>query len=183
MQLTFCFAGSCRQDCLNGAVCTEAGMCDCETFQAQGERCQTVANGGKDRDGICKSWGQYHYETFDGIYYYFPGNCSYIFVKDCGDPEPQYTVWNIYCGKFCFSLGDYKEDIAKFANSWSVQTPDDAACVATASDFPSPCNIDAESYEDIYFKCQILLQFPFFSCHQSIDPYPYISSCMNDLCR
>ncbi|XP_042323917.1 LOW QUALITY PROTEIN: otogelin-like protein [Sceloporus undulatus] len=273
--------GSCPQDCLNGAVCTEAGVCDCETFQAQGERCQTVANGGKDRDGICKSWGQYHYETFDGIYYYFPGNCSYIFVKDCGDPEPQYTVWinnsphcvgsvyaclrsislffsnqeeilifghevrkgrirltlpqtigNIfierladyilvkttfgfslawdgnsgiyiklideYKGKTCGLCGnynnntsddfviqnsDYKEDIAKFANSWSVQTPDDAVCVATASDFPSPCYIDAESYEDIYFKCQILLQFPFFSCHQSIDPYPYISSCMNDLCR
>uniref|UniRef100_G1KPN8 Otogelin like n=1 Tax=Anolis carolinensis TaxID=28377 RepID=G1KPN8_ANOCA len=272
---------SCPQDCLNGAVCTEAGVCDCETFQAQGERCQIVANAGKDRDGICKSWGQYHFETFDGIYYYFPGNCSYIFVKDCGDPEPQYTVWinnsphcvgsvysclrsislffsnheeihifrhevrkgrirltlpqsigNVFIerladyilvkttfgfslawdgnsgiyiklteehtGKTCGLCGnynnntsddfviqnnDYTEDIAKFANSWLVETPDDAACVATPSDFPSPCYINAESYEDIYFKCQILLQFPFFSCHQSIDPYPYISSCMNDLCR
>ncbi|XP_062991057.1 otogelin-like protein [Elgaria multicarinata webbii] len=273
--------GSCLQDCLNGAVCTEAGVCDCETFQAQGERCQTVPNAGKDRDGICKSWGQHHFETFDGIYYYFPGNCSYIFVKDCSDPEPQYTVWinnspqcagsvysclrsislffsnqeeililghevrkgrirltlpqtigNIFIerladyilvkttfgfslawdgnsgiyiklteehkGKTCGLCGnynndtlddlliqndDYKEDIAKFANSWSVQIPEDATCVATASDFPSPCNIDTESYENIYFKCQILLQFPFLSCHQSIDPYPYISSCMNDLCR
>nr|XP_060635515.1 otogelin-like protein [Anolis sagrei ordinatus] len=272
---------SCPQDCLNGAVCTEAGVCDCETFQAQGERCQIVANAGKDRDGICKSWGQYHFETFDGIYYYFPGNCSYIFVKDCGDPEPQYTVWinnsphcvgsvysclrsislffsnheeihifrhevikgkirltlpqtigNIFIerladyilvkttfgfslawdgntgiyiklteehtGKTCGLCGnynnntaddfviqnsDYSEDIAKFANSWLVETPNHAACVATPSDFPSPCYIDAQSYEDIYFKCQILLQFPFFSCHRSIDPYPYISSCMNDLCR
>jgi len=52
-----------------------------------------VPNTGKDRDGICKSWGQYHFETFDGIYYYFPGNCSYIFAKDCSTPEPQYTVW------------------------------------------------------------------------------------------
>lgn len=48
---------------------------------------------GNGRDGICKTWGQYHFETFDGIYYYFPGNCSYIFTKDCGNPEPQYTVW------------------------------------------------------------------------------------------
>ncbi|XP_053262546.1 otogelin-like protein [Podarcis raffonei] len=273
--------GSCPQECLNGAVCTEAGICDCETFQAQGERCQIVPNAGKDRDGICKSWGQHHFETFDGIYYYFPGNCSYIFVKDCSDPEPQYTVWinnspscvgsvysclrsislffanqeeiiilrhevrkgrirlrlpqtigNVFIerladyilvkttfgfslawdgssgiyiklteehqGKTCGLCGnynsnssddlviqnsDYKEDIAKFANSWSVQTPDDAACVAIASDFPSPCYIDTEFYENIYFKCQIILQFPFLSCHQSIDPYPYISSCMNDLCR
>ncbi|KAM6437973.1 otogelin-like protein [Liasis olivaceus] len=273
--------GSCPQDCLNGAVCTKTGICDCETFQAQGEHCQIIPNTGKDRAGICKSWGQYHFETFDGIYYYFPGNCSYIFVKDCSDPEPQYTVWvnnsphcagsvysclrsislffsnqdeilisghevrkgrirlslpqtigNIFIerladyilvkttfgfslawdgnsgiyiklteehkGKTCGLCGnynnntsddlviqnsDYKEDIAKFANSWAVQLPDDATCVAIASGFPSPCNIDTESYESIYFKCQILLQFPFLSCHQSIDPYPYISSCMNDLCR
>uniref|UniRef100_A0A670YLF4 Otogelin like n=1 Tax=Pseudonaja textilis TaxID=8673 RepID=A0A670YLF4_PSETE len=276
----FFYTASCSQYCLNGAVCTKTGFCDCETFQAQGKRCQIIPNTGKDRGGICKSWGQYHFETFDGIYYYFPGNCSYIFVKDCSNPEPQYTVWinnsphcagsvysclrsislffsnqdeihisghevrkgrirlslpqtigNIFIEKlanyilvkttFGFSLAwdgnsgiyiklteehkgktcglcgnynndtsddlilqsDYKEDIAKFANSWAVQIPDDATCIPITSSFPSPCNIDTESYESIYLKCQILLQFPFLSCHQSIDPYPYISSCMNDLCR
>ncbi|KAM6145505.1 otogelin-like protein [Phoenicopterus ruber ruber] len=274
--------GSCPRECLNGAACTEAGHCDCQLFQAQGSRCQIVPNTGKDRDGICKSWGQYHFETFDGIYYYFPGNCSYIFAKDCSTPEPQYTVWvhnsphcygsvytcqrsvslffsnqeeiiisghevrkegirlmlpqtignaflerladyilvkttfgfslawdghsGIYikltedhkgkpcglCGNFngnkyddliLQNIGEYTEDIAEFANSWAVQTSDDAACVLTASDFSSPCSADAESTEDIFFKCQIFLQFPFLSCHESIDPYSYISSCMNDLCR
>uniref|UniRef100_A0A8C6K181 Uncharacterized protein n=1 Tax=Melopsittacus undulatus TaxID=13146 RepID=A0A8C6K181_MELUD len=274
------FTGSCPLECLNGAACTEAGDCDCQLFQAQGSRCQIVPNTGKDRDGICKSWGQYHFETFDGIYYYVPGNCSYIFTKDCSTPEPQYTVWvhnsphcygsvytcqrsislflsnqeeiiisghevrkdgirlvlpqtignafferladyilvkttfgfslawdgnsGIYIkltedhkGKPCGLCGDfngnkhddlklqnseYTEDIAEFANSWAVQT-DDVACVPTASDFSSPCSADAESTEDIFFKCQIFLQFPFLSCHESIDPYSYISSCMNDLCR
>ncbi|KFO77774.1 Otogelin-like, partial [Cuculus canorus] len=273
--------GSCPLDCLNGAACTEAGDCDCQLFQAQGSRCQIVPNTGKDQDGICKSWGQYHFETFDGIYYYFPGNCSYIFAKDCNSPEPQYTVWvhnspqcygsvytcqrsislffsnqeeiiisghevrkdgirlilpqtvgnafferladyilvkttfgfslawdgnsGIYIklteehkGKLCGLCGnfngdksddlilqnsEYTEDIAEFANSWAVQTSDDIACVPTASDFSSPCSADAESTEDIFFKCQIFLQFPFLSCHESIDPYSYISSCINDLCR
>ncbi|KAM6303379.1 otogelin-like protein [Podargus strigoides] len=274
--------GSCPQECLNGAACTEAGDCDCQLFQAQGSRCQIVPNTGKDRDGICKSWGQYNFETFDGIYYYFPGNCSYIFAKDCSTPEPQYTVWvhnsphcygsvytcqrsvslffsnqeeitisghevrkdgirlmlpqtvgnaflerladyilvkttfgfslawdgssGIYikltedhkgkpcglCGNFngnkyddliLQNIGEYTEDIAEFANSWAVQTSDDIACVPTASDFSSPCSADAEYTEDIFFKCQIFLQFPFLSCHESIDPYSYISSCMNDLCR
>eukprot|EP00075_Anas_platyrhynchos_P020781 XP_027310034.1 otogelin-like protein isoform X2 [Anas platyrhynchos] len=81
------------------------------------------------------------------------------------------------------NIGEHTEDIAEFANSWAVQTPDDAACVPTASDFSSPCSADEKSTEDIFFKCQIFLQFPFFSCHESIDPYSYISSCMNDLCR
>ncbi|XP_025915960.1 otogelin-like protein [Apteryx rowi] len=273
--------GSCPQECLNGAVCTEAGECDCQIFQAQGNRCQIVPNSGKDRDGICKSWGQYHFETFDGVYYYFPGNCSYIFAKDCSTPEPQYTVWvhnsphcygsvysclrsislffsnqeeiiisghevrkegirlalpqtvgNVFlerladyilvkttfgfslawdgnsgiyikltedhkgkpcglCGNFngnkfddlILQNSEYTEDIAEFANSWTVQTPYETVCVPTASDFSSPCSADAESTEDIFFKCQIFLQFPFLSCHESIDPYSYISSCMNDLCR
>uniref|UniRef100_A0A8C3NN21 Uncharacterized protein n=1 Tax=Geospiza parvula TaxID=87175 RepID=A0A8C3NN21_GEOPR len=277
-----CFlAGSCPQECLNGAACTEAGDCDCQLFQAQGSRCQIVPNTGKDRDGICKSWGQYHFETFDGIYYYFPGNCSYIFAKDCSTLQPQYTVWvhnsphcygsvytchrsislffsnqeeimisghevrkngirlilpqtvgnafierladyilvkttfgfslawdgnsGIYikltedhkgkpcglCGNFngnkyddlILQNSEYTEDIAEFANSWAVQASDDIACVPTASDFSSPCSANAESTEDIFFKCQIFLQFPFLSCHESIDPYSYISSCMNDLCR
>ncbi|XP_066406803.1 otogelin-like protein [Molothrus aeneus] len=273
--------GSCPQECLNGAACTEGGDCDCQLFQAQGSRCQIVPNTGKDRDGICKSWGQYHFETFDGIYYYFPGNCSYIFAKDCSTLEPQYTVWvhnsphcygsvytchrsislffsnqeevmisghevrkngirlilpqtvgnafierladyilvkttfgfslawdgnsGIYikltedhkgkpcglCGNFngnkyddlILQNSEYTEDIAEFANSWAVQASDDIACVPTASDFSSPCSANAESTEDIFFKCQIFLQFPFLSCHESIDPYSYISSCMNDLCR
>ncbi|XP_054044370.1 otogelin-like protein [Rissa tridactyla] len=274
--------GSCPQECLNGAACTEAGDCDCQLFQAQGSRCQIVPNTGKDRDGICKSWGQYNFETFDGIYYYFPGNCSYIFAKDCNTPEPQYTVWvhnsphcygsvytcqrsvslffsnqeeiiisghevrkegirlmlpqtvgnafierladyilvkttfgfslawdgnsGIYikltedhkgkpcglCGNFngnkyddliLKNIGEYTEDIAEFANSWAVQTSNDIDCVPTASDFSSPCSANAELTEDIFFKCQIFLQFPFLSCHESIDPYSYISSCMNDLCR
>ncbi|XP_009068673.1 PREDICTED: otogelin-like protein, partial [Acanthisitta chloris] len=272
---------SCPQECLNGAACTEAGDCDCQLFQAQGSRCQIVPNTGKDRDGICKSWGQYHFETFDGIYYYFPGNCSYIFAKDCSTSEPQYTVWvhnspscyssvytcqrsislffsnqeeiiisghevrkngirlslpqtvgnaflerladyilvkttfgfslawdgnsGIYikltedhkgkpcglCGNFngnkyddlILQNSEYTEDVAEFANSWAVQTSDDVTCVPTASDFSSPCSANAESTEDIFFKCQIFLQFPFLSCHESIDPYSYISSCMNDLCR
>ncbi|KAG2460312.1 OTOGL protein, partial [Polypterus senegalus] len=52
-----------------------------------------VLNQGQDRDGICRSWGLYHFETFDGIYYYFPGRCSYILAKDCHSTEPQYTIW------------------------------------------------------------------------------------------
>ncbi|XP_072186360.1 otogelin-like protein [Excalfactoria chinensis] len=273
--------GLCPQKCLNGAGCTEAGDCDCQFFQAKGSRCQIVPNNGKDRDGICKSWGQYHFETFDGIYYYFPGNCSYIFAKDCGTPEPHYTVWvhnsphchgsvyscqrsislffsnqeeitisghevrkegnrlmlpqtvgNVFferladyilvkttfgfslawdgnsgiyikltedhhgkpcglCGNFngdkyddlILQNSEYTEDIAEFGNSWAVQISDDAACVPTALDFSSPCSANTESTEDIFFKCQIFLQFPFLSCHESIDPYSYISSCMNDLCR
>ncbi|XP_069485429.1 otogelin-like protein [Ambystoma mexicanum] len=272
---------ACPQSCLNGAVCTDAGVCDCQTFQALGKRCQIVPNTGKEREGICKSWGQYHFETFDGIYYYFPGKCSYIFAKDCSSSLPQYTIWvhnspycqgsvyscsrsismffssqeeivisghevkkggsriilpqtieNVFierladyilvkttfgfslawdgisgiyikltedhegkpcglCGNFNGNTSDdlitqntdeYTEDIALFANSWYVQSPDESTCAAISSGFSSPC-LNKELHEDIFLKCQVLLQFPFLSCHEGIDPYSYIASCINDLCK
>ncbi|XP_068132978.1 otogelin-like protein isoform X2 [Hyperolius riggenbachi] len=272
---------SCPQGCLNGALCTEAGLCDCETFQAQGERCQYVPNHGKERDGICRSWGQYNFETFDGIYFYFPGNCSYIFARDCSSSVPLYTIWvhnsaacdgsvyscprsismffssqeeitvsgyevrkggmrvtlpqtveNVFIERladyilvkttFGFSLawdggsgiyikltedhkgkpcglcgnfngnwtddltvqhtGETTEDIAVFANSWYVQIPNEPVCVETASDYSNPCS-QFSVLEAMFLKCQVLLEFPFLSCHETIDPYSYIASCMNDLCR
>ena len=42
---------------------------------------------------------------------------------------------------------DYTEDIAMFANSWLVQTPDDAKCVPTPSDFPNPCSSGMPAFE------------------------------------
>ncbi|KAM9311608.1 otogelin-like protein [Gastrophryne carolinensis] len=272
---------SCPQGCLNGALCTEAGLCDCETFQAQGDRCQYVPNPGKERDGICRSWGQYNFETFDGIYFYFPGNCSYIFARDCSNPVPLYTIWvhnspvcngsvftcprsismffssqeeitvsgyevrkggvrvmlpqtveNVFIERladyilvkttFGFSLawdggsglyikltedhkgkpcglcgnfngnwtddlkiqetGEITDNIAMFANSWYVQIPEEPVCVETAPDYPNPCSQETV-HEAMFLKCQVLLQFPFLSCHETIDPYSYIASCMNDLCK
>ncbi|XP_056430430.1 otogelin-like protein isoform X1 [Hyla sarda] len=272
---------SCSQGCLNGALCTEAGSCDCETFQAQGDRCQYVPNTGKERDAICKSWGQYNFETFDGIYFYFPGNCSYIFARDCSNPVPLYTIWvhnspkcegsvyncprsismffssqeeitvsgyevrkggmrlllpqtveNVFIerladyilvkttfgfslawdggsgiyikltedhrGKPCGLCGNFNgnwsddliiqhteettEDIALFANSWYIQIPDETICVPTVSEYPNPCSQESV-HEAMFLKCQVLLQFPFLSCHETIDPYSFIASCMNDLCK
>jgi len=49
----------------------------------------------------CRSWGQYNYETFDGLYYYFPGKCSYTLLKDCEDSTRssahiQVISYNVY---------------------------------------------------------------------------------------
>ncbi|KAB1269972.1 Otogelin-like protein, partial [Camelus dromedarius] len=90
---------------------------------------------------------------------------------------------SIQSDDFIIQQEDYTEDIAMFANSWSVQTLDDTKCVPTPSDFPNPCSSGMPAFEAIFFKCQILLQFPFLSCHEYIDPYLYIASCVNDLCK
>ncbi|XP_053473113.1 otogelin [Ictalurus furcatus] len=75
----------CMFPCLDGHHCLYADSCNCSFYQATGSHCQTVPNTGLEREMTCRSWGQYNYETFDGLYYYFPGKCSYTLLKDCED--------------------------------------------------------------------------------------------------
>uniref|UniRef100_A0A672PWX8 Otogelin like n=1 Tax=Sinocyclocheilus grahami TaxID=75366 RepID=A0A672PWX8_SINGR len=262
--------------CLNGGWCQEEGRCDCAQFQGLGDRCQIIPNHGQDRDGICRSWGQHHFETFDGMYYYFPGTCSFILAKDCHSTEPQYTVWvhnsrscrasvyscprglslffpneeeiyisgyqvlkgghrlslpqtvrNVFIerladyilvkstfgfslawdgssgvylkmteahkGRPCGLCGNYNddgsddlssslsEDIAEFGNSWAVDLPQERPCPEVDHDFPGPCSSESDM-DDAIEKCSALLFFPFISCHENIDPNPFVASCVSDMC-
>lgn len=45
----------------------------------------SVPNLGFEREMTCRSWGQYNYETFDGLYYFYPGKCSYTLLRECED--------------------------------------------------------------------------------------------------
>uniref|UniRef100_A0A3B4ARR3 Uncharacterized protein n=1 Tax=Periophthalmus magnuspinnatus TaxID=409849 RepID=A0A3B4ARR3_9GOBI len=76
-------AGPCRFACLNGGQCVNSESCDCSLYQATGYRCQTVPNQGFEREMTCRSWGQYNFETFDGLYFHFPGRCTYTLLRDC----------------------------------------------------------------------------------------------------
>ncbi|XP_057692652.1 otogelin-like protein isoform X4 [Corythoichthys intestinalis] len=265
--------------CLNGGWCQDDGVCDCTQLQALGDRCQIVPNQGQDRDGICRSWGQHHYETFDGIYFYFPGTCSYVLAQDCHSTSPQYTVWvhnsrmcnsNLYscpraltllfpneeeihisayhvhqgghrlslphtiggvfierladyllvksvfgfslawdggtgvylklseehqgapcglCGNFNHIPGDDLTTVrgirtnepAVFANSWAVDLPHERLCPLVDLDFSGPCDSESDM-DDAIEKCSALLFFPFLSCHENIDPNPFVASCVSDLC-
>uniref|UniRef100_A0A3P8PA52 Otogelin n=1 Tax=Astatotilapia calliptera TaxID=8154 RepID=A0A3P8PA52_ASTCA len=42
-----------------------------------------VPNSGFEREMTCRTWGQYNFETFDGLYYYLPGRCAYTLLRDC----------------------------------------------------------------------------------------------------
>ncbi|XP_035275409.1 otogelin [Anguilla anguilla] len=95
--------GPCTFPCLNGGHCVHPDSCNCSLYQATGSRCQTVANTGFEREMTCRSWGQYNYETFDGLYYHFPGKCSYTLVRDCEDTSQSSVIIQVHNDPECSS--------------------------------------------------------------------------------
>ncbi|NXX78993.1 OTOG protein, partial [Urocolius indicus] len=78
--------------CFNGGECVYRELCDCSRFNATGPRCQTVYNTGAERDHICRTWGQYNFETFDGLYYYFSGKSTYALVRHTEVDEQSFSI-------------------------------------------------------------------------------------------
>ncbi|NXC51901.1 OTOG protein, partial [Aleadryas rufinucha] len=78
--------------CFNGGECVFRELCNCSRFNATGPRCQTVHNTGAERDHICRTWGQYNFETFDGLYYYFSGKSTYALVRHAELDEQSFSI-------------------------------------------------------------------------------------------
>ncbi|NXO33542.1 OTOG protein, partial [Locustella ochotensis] len=78
--------------CFNGGECLHRELCNCSRFNATGPRCQTVYNTGAERDHICRTWGQYNFETFDGLYYYFSGKSTYALVRHTELDEQSFSI-------------------------------------------------------------------------------------------
>ncbi|XP_010083541.1 PREDICTED: otogelin-like, partial [Pterocles gutturalis] len=78
--------------CFNGGECAYRELCNCSRFNATGPRCQTVYNTGAERDHICRTWGQYNFETFDGLYYYFSGKSTYALVRHTELDEQSFSI-------------------------------------------------------------------------------------------
>lgn len=43
-------------------------------------------------NNICSMWGNFHFKTFDGDVYQFPGMCEYNLVSDCHSLIRQFSV-------------------------------------------------------------------------------------------
>ncbi|XP_031673109.1 otogelin-like [Oncorhynchus kisutch] len=93
----------CSFPCLNGGQCVHPESCDCSLYQATGTRCQTVPNPGFEREMACRSWGQYNYESFDGLYYHFPGRCTYTLLRDCEDTSQASILIQVHNDPDCRS--------------------------------------------------------------------------------
>ncbi|NWZ07142.1 OTOG protein, partial [Agelaius phoeniceus] len=87
----FCFHSD-SLACFHGGECVYRELCNCSRFNATGPRCQTVYNTGAERDHICRTWGQYNFETFDGLYYYFSGKSTYALVRHAELDEQSFSI-------------------------------------------------------------------------------------------
>ncbi|XP_071617663.1 mucin-2-like isoform X1 [Heliangelus exortis] len=41
---------------------------------------------------VCSTWGNFHFKTFDGDIFFFPGLCNYVFASHCNAPYEDFNI-------------------------------------------------------------------------------------------
>ncbi|XP_077316280.1 mucin-5AC-like isoform X2 [Lithobates pipiens] len=41
---------------------------------------------------VCSTWGNYHFMTYDGDFYYYPGKCKYVFASHCKGSQEDFHI-------------------------------------------------------------------------------------------
>ncbi|CAM2115408.1 unnamed protein product [Caretta caretta] len=76
----------------NGMLKRRAIMSPPVKLAAEKRKEQEVAFNPAHNGRVCSTWGNFHFKTFDGDIFYFPGLCNYIFASHCNAAYEDFNI-------------------------------------------------------------------------------------------
>ncbi|KAG7271057.1 hypothetical protein CRUP_037956 [Coryphaenoides rupestris] len=148
---------------------------DCNTCVCEKSKWQCT---GKVCDGVCRTVGEAHYITFDGLQYSFPGLCQYVLVQvRMKKPVLRGSqVEIVRSGQFYLLLLGKHISI-----SWDQGTHL-LVHISAQYRLPSACGDDGVRLITVEQSCDVLTGSLFNQCHSQVDAEPYVDMCVEAAC-
>lgn len=101
--------------------------------------------------GYCTGWGDPHYMTFDGLYYSYQGNCTYVLVEEINKQVDNFGVYidNYHCDS---------RDVVSCPRTLIVRHETQEVRIATVE--PNTVNVEVLHNVTFDFLIKILIQHP-----------------------
>uniref|UniRef100_A0A8C5JC77 MUC5A protein n=1 Tax=Junco hyemalis TaxID=40217 RepID=A0A8C5JC77_JUNHY len=139
---------------------------------------------------VCSTWGNFHFKTFDGDIFYFPGVCNYIFASNC---KSSYEDFNIQIRRAMVENATVITHVIMKLEGVVIELTPTSVLLDNKLYVPTlfPVGFLSKCPFPSFHHCsqavgglRFFLRYKAFtSCNMLVNVQDYIETCIQDLCH